>query len=188
MYVRAVKSRGRTFHYWARKERDPATGRWVERKIRRLTDDEVKRLTAKATSMATTPHLLATAQSPNSPEETAPMATTLPMVPTREVAAPPTPPPSLQTCNAQRTELARQTTQLLETFGYRAEYHGEVSVGRLYKLMPKVAGLKVGHILIANDGEITCACSRGECEHTQAVRRAIRVGDPIWLSTLDSPA
>ena len=101
------------------------------------------------------------------------MATTLPMVPTREVAAPATPPPSLQTCSAQRTEPARQTTQLLETFGYRAEYHGEVSVGRFYKLIPKVAGLKVGHILIANDGEITCACSRGECEHSQAVRRAI---------------
>jgi hypothetical protein len=174
MYVRAVKSRGRTFHYWARKERNPATGRWVERKIRRLTEDEVKQLTAKATSMATTPPLSATAQPPNNPKA-APMATAPPFAPTREVASP----PSLPTCNAQRTEPAKEKTRLLEAFGYRVEYHGEVSVGRLYKLTPKIAGLKVGHILIANDGEITCACSRSECEHTEAVRRAIRVEDPI---------
>jgi len=178
MYLRAVKSRGRTFYYWARKERDPATGRWVERKTRRLTDDEIKQLTAKATSMATTPPPLATAQPPNNPKETAPMATTPPSGDTREMAAPATPPPSLRTCNAQRTEPARQTTQLLETFGYRAEYHGEVSVGRLYKLTPKVAGLKVGNILIAYDDDITCACSRSECEHIQAVRRALEAMIP----------
>jgi len=75
---------------------------------------------------------------------------------------------------ASPSEPSEEKTPTVNTFGYRVEYHGEVSVGRLYKLIPTVAGLKVGHILIANDGEITCACSRSECEHTQAVRRALR--------------
>jgi hypothetical protein len=153
MYVRAVKSRGRTFHYWARKEKDAVTGRWVERKIRRLTDDEAKQLKAKTTSMATAS--MATTQPPNNPKA-APMATPLP------------------------SELSGEKTRLLEAFGYRVEYHGEVSVGRLYKLAPKIAALKVGHILIANDGEITCACFRSECEHAQAVRRALRVEALTW--------
>ena len=81
---------------------------------------------------------------------------------------------------APPSEPAGENTQLLEAFGYRVEYHGEVSVGRLYKLAPKAAGIKVRHILIAHDGEITCACSRSECEHTQAVRRALRVEALTW--------
>jgi len=79
------------------------TGMWVERKIRRLTDDEVRQLRPKTTSTAT-----------------ASMATAPPPEAARQAAAP-TPPSSLQ----------------------------------------------------SNDGEITCACLRGECEHTQAVRRAV---------------
>jgi len=178
MYVRAVKSRGRTFHYWARKERDPATGKWVERKIRRLTDDEVRQLKAKTTSMttagmATTPRALGTAQPPNNPEEAASMVTATPPEATRQAAAPTTPPPSWQSHGKPRTEPAGEKRRLPEVFGYKVEYHGEVSVGRFYKLIPTVVGLKVGNVLIANDGEIMCACLRGECEHTQAVRRAL---------------
>jgi len=64
---------------------------------------------------------------------------------------------------------------LQRIFGYQIEDHGTINpVGHFYKLTPTIAGLKVGHMLVTNDG-ITCGCDSrhgSECEHTQAVRRA----------------
>jgi len=325
LYVRVMKRRGRTYYYWAQKETDPMTGRWVERTLRRLTEEEVAkhvgRTSAKAedenagakTSItraeaqgtlaedvaktelplivseqeleapASSAHGQKAEEPPNETAKTevvdtpqknqadvetereAPMAeTSMDAAPAAEtgvmaktesslvtigqgmegvLAEVHSPQPEGTLENKARTtkktgtaETATSQTQghkatasedlaktsptqthdepaeriglsahaetacfeiqkesqqainenprndsadeewLLRVFGYRVDDHGFVpSVGRLYKLVPTIAGGKVGHVLIAYNGDITCACGSrqgSECEHIQAVRRA----------------
>ncbi len=109
-------------------------------------------------------------------ETTTPMRTAsdriIHLEPEEQRVAPSTPTPEEETPRKKPAE--EELSQLV--FGYTVEDHGIVnSVGRLYKLTPIVAGLKVGHILIAEDGDVTCACDSrhsAECEHTQAIARA----------------
>ena len=88
--------------------------------------------------------------------------------------------PALPVRSSEAVETPRNAPEEKEwmqrIFGYQVEDHGTMtSVGHFYKMIPTVAGLKVGHLLIANGGDITCGCDSRhgtECEHTQAVRRA----------------